>query len=421
VPAGRWICGTVELRSHVELHLAPGAVLVQSRERDDFTPHVDPQHPPHLDRKQTGLASMLLARDCQEVAITGPGCIDADTVTGGPRAYFVICFMRCRGVRISDCTIRNAKGWTCLLSCCDEVLVHAVRMRNPLGTGDGFDLDGCRDVRISDCDIITGDDCIVIKTCKPTRSAERITITNCVLRTSCAAMKIGTETWHDVRHVTMSNCVVHRSGRAVQLFSMDGATVEDVVVTGLSVDTNSGIIFNRPIHMDCCKRRHGGKLPGVDHEAVPVGRIRRVTISDCNLVTDGRIILTGTDRPLQDITLRGIRMTVPWIEDMRRVAHTGDGMQCSNGSPDARLATAAVVAQDIDGFTLADLELRWPDGAAPADLAVKCELGEPQIDPHNDDEPQPDFHALWLRRVTGRIAKAGLQSSQGGVPAVHED
>ena len=296
IPAGTWTSGTIHLRSHVELHLCSGAVLTASADQELFSRRHDNQHPPHLDKNNRGMTSFILGTDCVDIAITGFGTIDADSFELRPRGYFTICFMRCRDVRIMDCTIRNAKGWTCLTSCCDNVMVRGVTMRNPLSTGDGFDVDGCRDVRFSDCDIITGDDCIVIKTCKPTRSSERIVITNCIMRTSCAAVKIGTETWHDVRHVTVSNCVVHKSGRAIEIFSMDGGTIEDVTVSNLTADTNSGIIFNRPLHIDCCLRRHGGLLPDVDHLAVPAGRIRRITISDCLFVSDGRILLTGSDR-----------------------------------------------------------------------------------------------------------------------------
>ena len=418
VPAGRWLCGQVVLRSCVELHLSPGAVLVQAADADLFPACCDPQIPPHLQGPGRRLGRMISADDCEEVAITGAGVIDADSLEKPPRAYFALSFLRCRGLRIEGITIRNAKGWTCHCCCCDEVSIRGVRMRNPLTTGDGLDIDGCRDVRISDCDIVTGDDCIVIKTCRNARSAERIVITNCILRTSCAAVKVGTETWHDVRRVTVSNCVVYKSGRAIQLFSMDGGIIEDIVVTGLTIDTDSGIIFNRALHMDCCKRRHLGKLPDFDHDAVPVGCIRRVTISDCNIVSDGRLIFTGSDRPLEDISLRNIRLTVPWIEDIARVAHTGDQGQCSNASPEARLAPAALVASDIKGFVLEGFDLRWPDGPPPPGMAVKCELGEPLIDPHHDDRPPPAFHALWLRRVEGRVQTDHLRSSQDGVPTV---
>ena len=199
---------------------------------------------------------------------------------------------------------------------------------------------------------------------------------------------------------------------------MDGATVEDVVITGLTIDTNSGIIFNRAIHMDCC-RRSRSTLPGVDHEAVTVGRIRRIGISDVSLVTDGRILLTGSHRALEQITLRNIRMHMPWIEDPRRLGRIGDGMQSSMDSFESRQARAALVASDIVDFELSGFRLTWPDGAPlPEDFAPKCELGELMIDPHTDSEPVPPFHALYLRRVHGRVDTEGLRASQPGIPAV---
>ncbi len=416
VPAGRWVCGTIVLRSHVELYLSQGAVLVQSSDRDDFPVLPDAQLPPHIDRDGTGLRRMIVAADSEDVAVCGPGVIDADSLDKPPRCSFVLSIMRCRGIRLQDITIRNAKAWTCHLCCCDEVAIRGVRMRNPLETGDGFDIDGCRDVIVSDCDIVTGDDCIVVKTCRNTRSAERIAVSNCILRTSCAAFKIGTETWHDVRAITVSNCVVHHSGRAVQIFSMDGATVEDVVVNGLCIDTNSGIIFNRAIHIDCCRRRWGGLLPGVDCEKLPVGRIRRISISNVSLVTDGRILLTGSDRPLENISLHNIRMHMPWIEDPQRLGEIGDKMQSSMDSFESRQARAALVASDVAGLDVRAFSVSWPEGKPPpADLKAKHELGELLIDPHSDEREEPPFHAMRLQRVSGNVETEDLRASAPGI------
>jgi polygalacturonase len=119
----------------------------------------------------------------------------------------------CRDVRIGDITIREAAGWTLHAHTCDRLWLRGVVVQNdPFGpNNDGFDLNGCRDVFISDCLIATNDDAIVLKTSRDARSCERVVIQNCILRTHCAAIKCGTESWHDFRHITVANCVVHRS------------------------------------------------------------------------------------------------------------------------------------------------------------------------------------------------------------------
>lgn len=102
---------------------------------------------------------------------------------------------------------------------------------------DGFDLNGVRDLILSDCIVSAGDDAIVLKTSRDARSCERVVITNCILRTYCAAVKLGTESWHDFRNIAVSNCVVHGSPRAFALYEFDGASMEDIVVSNVTCDT----------------------------------------------------------------------------------------------------------------------------------------------------------------------------------------
>jgi hypothetical protein len=112
-------------------------------------------------------------------------------------------------------------------------------------------------------------------------------------------------------------------------------------------------------------------------------------------------------------------MRMPWIEDPQRLGRIGDPMQSSMDSPDTRMARAALVASDIDGFYLDGFSVTWPDGSPlPEDFAPKSERGERMIDPHCEHEKPPPFHAIYLRRVDGRIDQAGLCASQEGFDAV---
>jgi Glycosyl hydrolases family 28 len=429
VPAGVYITGTVFLESNLRLELAPGAVLLASEDPGDY-PDIPrkPTFPPHLNRGQEMQHHLLYAEGLQNVTICGSGAIDGNvqaftpnwdtkkpyTWTGASQRPFVptIEISNCQDVRLEDVTIRNSPGWTCHLVCCDRVWITRVRLQNYVfaGNSDGFDVDGCRDVFFTNCHITTGDDAIVLKSFPNTRSCERICITGCIMETLCAALKIGTETWHDFRQIVFTDSIVTRSNRAFQITVLDGATVEDVTVRGLVVDTNSSNLFNRPIQIDLW-RRHRGYLPGVTEDDVPpMGRVRRISMSDLTLRTDGRILLSAAPgRMLEDISLRDIRIAMPWIEDPAELPDDADPLQGSASCPEMRKARAAISAENIDGFLVENVNIAWPADPPGEDFQPKYKNGELIRDPRKDFEPVPPMSVLWgknLRRAAIRPGQA---------------
>src|SRR5262249_227958 len=75
VPEGRWLTGPIHLRSNIELFLAPGAEVVFSDKFEDYLPVV-------LVRvggvELYNYCPFIYARDCPDVAITGPGKLDGN-------------------------------------------------------------------------------------------------------------------------------------------------------------------------------------------------------------------------------------------------------------------------------------------------------------------------------------------------------
>jgi polygalacturonase len=55
---------------------------------------------------------------------------------------------------------------------CEDVILHGVRVRGDLRIKncDGIDIDACKRVRISDCDVSCPDDAISIKACREFQS-----------------------------------------------------------------------------------------------------------------------------------------------------------------------------------------------------------------------------------------------------------
>jgi len=248
VPAGTYRTGTVYLRDRVELHLAHGATLLASENMDDY--NAEDAYAQNASSASEGWCGkhLILAVECEDVAITGEGCIDGSAdaffepvprfypdcawLTGYgwrdgftrnkdksvPRPGQMVAFVECRHVRVQNVTLQNAPCWTCHFHGCDFVQVRGVRIHSKPYRGhvDGIDIDCCRFVTVSDCIVEAGDDAITFR-CNGAKLrhhdsvCEHVTVTNCVLRASACAFRAGVGTG-TVRHVRVSNITVTRAG-----------------------------------------------------------------------------------------------------------------------------------------------------------------------------------------------------------------
>lgn len=247
IPAGTWMTGTIWLRSHVELHLAQGAILKGSPERRDYNAlDAYPQNWECRPEKWSG-GHLIIAHELTDVSLTGPGTVDGNgpvffvkepDVFGWPwhrdgtktpidkkewsRPGQTVVFIECAHVRVTDLTLVDPTTWSMLFHGCTDVAVRGYRMRCDLGldNSDGLDIDCCRNVTVSDCVIDSGDDGIAIRAdgrrLKRPQPCENITIANCVVASECNAIRIGVGNGI-LRNVTVGNCVFPRSAVALNI------------------------------------------------------------------------------------------------------------------------------------------------------------------------------------------------------------
>jgi len=411
VPPGTFLTGSLKIHSHTELVLMPGAVLLGSPNLEDYefygpVPQSDRDpfdNPAMQDRH------LLLLHNAHGVTLRGPGVIDGNgeafwnppgSNPNGPmykhwwthknwqRPCPMMSFVECGDLRVQGLTVRNSPGWTFELLNCDRVHISDTQVRNNFWgpNTDAFDICGCRDVMITNCHVTCGDDAFCIKTMPHTRSAERITISNCTMKTNCVGLKLGCfESHKDMRQITFSNNVVYHSSRAVGIYNFKGATFEDIVISNLVCDDDNELHLNRPIHIDLrheTEKGWGGVSP-TGH----AGIVRRVQISNVIAKTRGRILLTNADGgTLEDITFRDVTLHYPEVEDPREVAHLTRSAQFSLHSPEAQAARAALVADGVDNLRVYDLQLKWPA-----------------------EHSEPAFAAGWFRNCTGFLNCPGIQ------------
>ncbi len=202
LPPGKYLSGTVHLKSNVTLQLAEGARLVGT---DDLDAYQHFQPPPQMpEAKWTRWHRALVLADAVEnVAIVGPGVIDGNKVFDPKgeermRGPHTILLGNCRHVTIEDLLIVDSANYAILFECTDDVIIRRVKIA---GGWDGVHFRGwkqrpCRNVTISDCQMATGDDCIA------GRYWENVTITGCSLNSSCNCIRlIG-----PARKLTIDNC-----------------------------------------------------------------------------------------------------------------------------------------------------------------------------------------------------------------------
>ncbi|MBE1875252.1 glycoside hydrolase family 28 protein [Myceligenerans pegani] len=248
VGAGVHRTGALRLRSHVELRLEAGARL-------EFVP--DRALYPPVEARWEGAPAVvhspcLYAHGATDVAITGLGTIDGggvpwwDTFRNSPGDLdhprpTLIGLHECERVTIRDVTLRDSPSWTVHPLLCEDVAISGVRITNPADSPntDGINPESCRNVRISDCHIDVGDDCVTIKSGterSPRRvPCENITVTGCTMVHGHGGVVIGSEMSGGVRNVVITGCVFQGTDRGIRIKARRGrgGVVEDVRVSNV--------------------------------------------------------------------------------------------------------------------------------------------------------------------------------------------
>lgn len=320
-PAGRYLSGTIYLKSHVELHLSTGATIVGSPNREDY--NADDVFPENevFTRERVSGAHLIIAYLQENVSITGSGTIDGNSAQIlGPLVENTVASYRyksgnfeikdwrpgqmifmCRSNRIAvrDVTLLNSPYWNLFLLGCDDIQIRGLTIDNPAATpnGDGIDIDCCRNVTVSDCIIRSGDDCITVRANRRplgdhAQPSENITVTNCTLSSPTCAFRIGVGDG-EIRRCTISNIVIAEARTAVNINSrystrqLHGVSIEQVHFSDIIANVVMPIVVNAG--------------PG----AVPPAKISDISFSRFRVIASAGSQIAGT----ADVPLHNIRLT----------------------------------------------------------------------------------------------------------------
>lgn len=286
-PAGEYLTAAIKMKSNITVYVESGAVIKFTDDFEDYLPFVKMRWEGVF---MNSLSPLFYARNAENIAIKGRGKIDGQghkwwaesrriiqeikdngktlstnklqqmwldankDINISPyytptieRKFFrppLIQFLECKNILIEGVTVVNSPFWTINPEGCDNLVIEGVTVFNPWANPKGHNTDGinpssCSNVRISNCFISVGDDCITIKSGRDAdgrnygKPCENITVTNCIMHTGHGGVVIGSEMSGGVRRVTISNCVFDGTDAGIRLKASRG---RGGVVEGIRVD-----------------------------------------------------------------------------------------------------------------------------------------------------------------------------------------
>ena len=367
-PAGTYLSFSIHLKSNIALYLDQGATILAADPKEAKGSYDQPE-PNQWDMYQDfGHShwhnSLIWGENLENVSILGPGLIDGKGLTrrsprprrpvqsgdrpttlGGGQANVrqqsplgeddppevmnglgnkAISLKLCRNVILRDISILNGGHFALLATGVDNLTIDDLKVDT---NRDGFDIDCCRNVRISNASVNSpNDDAIVLKSSYALgfqRATENVTITGCSVSGydigslldatykrnvkeapdhdgPTGRLKFGTESNGGFKNITISDIVFDHC-RGLALETVDGALLEDVTITNITMRD----VQNSPIFL-----RLGSRMRGP--AGIPVGELRRVLISNIVVYNaDPRYasIISGIPgHDIEDVRLSNIRI-----------------------------------------------------------------------------------------------------------------
>jgi len=349
----KYLVSTLVLRSGIDFHLADDAELLVSTNRADY---------PH------GADGVLTCDGARDLKITGTGSINGramEFMTGydkegeiwrfGPFRPKIFVLAACQGLEVRDISFGQAPFWGLHMLGCEHVLVDGIKIRNHLDVPncDGIDPDHCRDVEIRNCDIVCGDDAIVVKTTRQEKKygpSANITVSDCSMETKDSALKIGTETTDDVHAIRFQRCKARSCCRGLTIQLRDEGNVYDIDFSDIqfTAQYQAAPWWGRgeAISFTAIPRTAGGAI----------GRIHDVRVRNVTARAENSVRIDGKPESLiENVTLENLDLTLD-----RWTSYPG-------GVYDNRPTTAYV---GIEQHRTPGIHIHYVDGAIVKDCKV---------------------------------------------------
>lgn len=413
VPAGIWFTGPIELKSHIDLHVTPNAVILFDSNRDLY-PIISTSFE-GLDTKRC--ESPIHADGATDISITGGGVIDGNgqdwrackkskltssqwknlLKKGGyvdeekmcwypSEAYFkaekmsnmnvppstltdaeleeikdflrpvMVSLRNCTNVLLEDCSFQNSPSWNIHPLLCKNLIVNNITVRNPWFSqnGDGIDIESCTNSVVINSSFDVGDDGICIKSGKDEDGRRR-----------------GVPT----KGLIVDNCTVyHGHGGFVVGSEMSGG-VEDVKVSNCRfLGTDVGLRFKS-------KRGRGGVVKNIWIDNIYMTDIVTETLlfdlyyggkSAVEALEDGSPAPKPESFPVDETTpsFRDITISNVVCNGARRAMYF-------NGIPEMPVKNISVSNCTVKSKT--GVEISWAENVTLKNVHITPDKGEPIV------------------------------------------
>ena len=167
-----------------------------------------------------------------------------------PREVFIT---GCENVRIEEVTLVNAAAcWSYWINDCKHVVVNNCKIFNDVQTpnSDGFHFNCCNGVTVKNCEIVCGDDCIVVRANSSVfknpaivKPCENVSVENCKLTSYSAAIRIGWICDGAVRNCLFKNIEISDSSVGVAMVNDYHDENDRTSDQGKEYSLNENIIF----------------------------------------------------------------------------------------------------------------------------------------------------------------------------------
>ena len=442
-PAGQYLSYSIRLKSNVALFLDQGAVIVaaeplaegQSGGYDEPEP-TQPWEAYQDYGHNHWHNSLIWGEGLENISIYGPGRIWGRGLSrnNGPQTRNPqdrrtsgignksIALKNCHNVQLRDFQILQGGWFGILATGVDNLLIDGLTIDT---NRDGMDIDCCRNVRVSNCAVNSPwDDGIVPKSSYAlgyARATENLEIVNCYVTGAyelgtmldgtwkkfdpsarvpqTGRIKCGTESNGGFKNITIANCVFDGC-RGLALETVDGALLEDVTVTNLTMRD----IVEAPIFL-----RLGSRLRGPE-ETTKTGTLQRVIISNVvcsNSASPYGCIISGVPgHEIEDLRLHNIYIQHRGggTKDQAAITPAEDEQKYPEPNMFGPMPSQGFYLRHVKNVSLSDIEISaLAEDARPAIILQNAEgadlfhIRTPANAPVLELHDSKDVNALWVR------------------------
>lgn len=315
-PLGKYVSGTILIKDGVTLSLADNTELLGSLDINDYQ---------MVDSFRTGNNALMGycfigIVDAKNIGIIGKGIIDGRGKAlldkwGREKRPFLMRVVRCAGIKIKNVRLINSAAWTTHFFASKDLEIEGISIYSRgLSNNDGINIDCTQNVKISNCDIDTGDDALCFKTTWSKMACKDIEVHNLRITSNHGGIKMGTESMAPFENIKISNIYIYDTNNGgIKLFTVDGAHMRNVEISDVVMENvRTPMIFRLGSRLNVFRRDIDSKQVTGKMENVVIKNVKAKSASVTQLKPPSGILITGVPgHYITDLTLENIEMNLP--------------------------------------------------------------------------------------------------------------